>query len=62
MIAMEAEARPLINELKLVKRESFDPIVPLELYSGYYGAMEVFVVTNGKCGRFGVDNVSSCKY
>ena len=54
-----AEARPLIEELKLEKKPSFEPIIPLEFFSGKYGGMEVFVVTNGKCSRFGVDNVCS---
>lgn len=59
LIAMEAEARPLIDELKLVKRPSFDPIIPLQCYSGKHRGMDLYVVTNGKCDRFGVDNVGT---
>jgi hypothetical protein len=34
-----------------------DPVAPCELYRGEHNGVEIDVVTNGKCGRFGVDNV-----
>eukprot|EP00607_Mallomonas_marina_P010044 CAMPEP_0182419650 /NCGR_PEP_ID=MMETSP1167-20130531/4058_1 /TAXON_ID=2988 /ORGANISM="Mallomonas Sp, Strain CCMP3275" /LENGTH=231 /DNA_ID=CAMNT_0024594681 /DNA_START=197 /DNA_END=892 /DNA_ORIENTATION=- len=56
---MEAEAKPLIDKLKLKNRSIVDTSAPCELYSGSYKGCAVTVVTNGKDKRFGVDNVGT---
>lgn len=59
VIAMEAEARPLIDNLKLKKLPPLDSTAPCELFSGEYKGCVIHVVTNGKDLRFGVDNVGT---
>jgi 5'-methylthioadenosine nucleosidase len=60
-IAMEAEAAPFVEHLKLVKQEGFFPAVtPFHCFTGTYngGTSKVTVVTNGKDHIYetGVDN------
>lgn len=61
MFAMEAEAQPLIQKLGLVLD---DPPVLLQpapciSYSGKVGALKVHLVWNGRCEKYGVDNVGT---
>jgi 5'-methylthioadenosine nucleosidase len=59
VIAMEAEAAPLLEKLKLSIIPSTAKNSPCLLYSGSYKGCTVSVVTNGKCSKFGVDNVGT---
>ena len=61
IIAMEAEAAPLVEHLKLVKaRESPLPgPIPALVFSGDVHGAKVHVVTNGKSAAFGVDCVGT---
>ena len=58
LIAMEAEAQPLLDKLKLTKidRPNFTESV---MYEGVYNNMKIALITNGKSKRFGVDNVGT---
>lgn len=61
IIAMEAEAAPLVNELNLTKDDPprIAAPAPCVSFSGQYAGMEVHVVCNGKCLVHGVDNVGT---
>ena len=61
IIAMEAEAGPLISSLGYLTRvESDVRFAPFKIYSGQHESdCKVTVVTNGKDKRFGVDNVGT---
>lgn len=59
LIAMEAEARPLLDSLQLQKVDVKIPFAPFVVYNGDYNGKSLTVVTNGKCGRFNVDNVGT---
>jgi len=59
LIAMEAEARPLLDALQLSKLPSTVPFAAFEIYQGEYKGKTVTVVTNGKDTRFNVDNVGT---
>ena len=61
-IAMEAEAAPFIEHLKLEKQSDFFPsITPFHAFSGKHGTCNVTVITNGKdhIHETGVDNVGT---
>jgi hypothetical protein len=59
IIAMEAEAEPLMNHLNLTKIPNKIPFAPFELHQGEYKGKQLTVVTNGKDARFKVDNVGT---
>lgn len=60
MIAMEAEAKPLLDKLSLQKTELSHPWAPFDLYSGSHKGMRVSVCVNGKAIKAGgVDNVGT---
>jgi Phosphorylase superfamily len=59
VIAMAAEAEPLLQKLGLSPIQCAFPNAPCTIYSGCYKGCVVSVVTNGKCSRFGVDNVGT---
>jgi 5'-methylthioadenosine nucleosidase len=59
LIAMEAEAQPLLDKLKLAHvdtRPNFTECIP---YEGVYNNCKITLITNGKSKRFGVDNVGT---
>eukprot|EP00904_Undaria_pinnatifida_P000512 jgi/Undpi1/10461/HiC_scaffold_29.g12911.m1 len=60
IVAMEAEAAPLIERLGLVEDPGkFPSAAPSKCYGGKYKGATVNVVTNGKCERFGVDQIGT---
>ena len=62
VIAMEAEAQPLLSALNLTQIDSSVPNAPGLLFSGNYGENDVFrisVAVNGKSDQFKVDNVGT---
>ena len=59
LIAMEAEATPLLKLLNLATIPSTSKNAPCIIHSGLYKGCTVSVVTNGKCSKFGVDNVGT---
>ena len=59
VIAMEAEAAPLLKMLNLETVPSLSKSAPCIIHSGLYKGYTVSVVTNGKCNKFGVDNVGT---
>ncbi|CAN0001325.1 unnamed protein product, partial [Hapterophycus canaliculatus] len=55
-----AEAAPLIERLGLVEDpDKFSAAAPSKCFSGSYQGAAVNVVTNGKCARFGVDQIGT---
>ena len=61
IIAMEAEAAPLVEHLGLKKAEPspFPGPLPAVVYSGAVGGATVHVCTNGPARGFGVDSVGT---
>ena len=59
LIAMEAEAKPLLDSLHLVKQDVKVPFAPFHVFTGEYKGKQLTVVTNGKDSRFNVDNVGT---
>lgn len=59
LIAMEAEAKPLLDTLKLNLLSTDIPNAPFHLYQGIYKSKQITVVTNGKDKRHNVDNVGT---
>jgi 5'-methylthioadenosine nucleosidase len=62
VVAMEAEAAPFVEHLKLDKKvDFFPPQVPFEAFSGEHEGCKLTVVTNGKDSVYGtgVDNVGT---
>ena len=61
IIAMEAEAMPLVEHLGLKKAETspFVGPIPAVVFSGKVGEATVHVITNGKDAVFGVDSVGT---
>lgn len=59
IIAMEAEARPLLDSLKLEQVDVKVSFAPFLVYRGPYNDGFITVVTNGKCDRFKVDKVGT---
>ena len=59
VIAMEAEAAPLLKMLNLTIIPSLSKSAPCIIHSGLHKGCTVSVVTNGKCSKHGVDNVGT---
>jgi 5'-methylthioadenosine nucleosidase len=59
LIAMEAEAQPLLTALSLSTVAPAIPNAPFQIFQGAYKGTTVSVITNGKDKRFGVDNVGT---
>ena len=58
--AFAAEAAPLIERLGLVHDpDKFSAAAPSKCFSGSYQGAAISVVTNGKCARFGVDQIGT---
>lgn len=59
-IPSSAEAAPLIERLGLVHDpDKFSAAAPSKCFSGSYQGAAISVVTNGKCARFGVDQIGT---
>jgi len=62
MVAMEAEAKPFVEHLKLDEKDSFFPShMPFVAFSGEHHATKITVITLGKDSVYGtgVDNVGT---
>lgn len=59
LVAMDEEARPMIENLKLAPLASPHPKSPIDCYQGEINGVTFTVITNGKCSRFGVANVGT---
>jgi 5'-methylthioadenosine nucleosidase len=59
VIAMAAEAKPLLEELNLTLIPCNYPNAHCLIYSGAYKGCTVSVVTNGTSSKHGVDNVGT---
>jgi len=60
IMAMAAEAKPLIDSLKLQKKEKpFQPGIPFDLYQGALESLQVSVMVSGIDPVYQVDNVAT---
>lgn len=60
LIAMEAEAKPFIDELKLEPLDLPGSLLTsCVVHQGIINEVKITVVTNGKSAKFGVDNVGT---
>lgn len=57
IMAMEDEARPIINELGLNHRGKLLSPLPMEFYEGKHKSSNVDLVTSGKCDTHNVDHI-----
>ncbi len=57
LMAMAAEAAPVIERLALIEATPLDAFLPFRRYSGKVGSLIVTLLTSGKDSRHGVDNV-----
>lgn len=57
IIAVEAEARPIIDGLGLIHKGKLLSPLPMEFYEGRHNSLNIDLITSGKCDRFNVDNV-----
>lgn len=61
LVAMEAEAAPIVENLELRKDDPprIKPPAPCVSYSGKHFGVNIHLICNGKCKKFGVDNVGT---
>src|SRR5690348_6945270 len=59
LVAMESEARPLIEQLHLQPVAKPDTGLPMEAYAGQVGSLAVELIWNGKDPAQGVDNLGT---
>lgn len=59
LVAMEQEAAPMIKEFNLERQESLCNICQCLTFSGKYAGCSLYLITNGKCRRYGVDEVGT---
>jgi nucleoside phosphorylase len=60
LVAMEAEAQPLIDQLNLQPDPDFgDPHLPFRYYRGTKGRLQILLALAGKDPRFGVDLIGT---
>ncbi len=57
VMAMAAEANPIIDRLKLSAQGEVYPKLPMQLYSGKLGNSSIHLILSGKCKRYGVDHI-----
>jgi nucleoside phosphorylase len=57
IIAVETEARPIIDGLGLNHKGKLLSPLPMEFYEGRHNSLNIDLITSGKCDRFNVDNV-----
>ncbi|NVO12236.1 MAG: 5'-methylthioadenosine nucleosidase [Bacteroidales bacterium] len=57
IIAVEDEAKPIIEGLGLSHKGKLLSPLPMEFYEGRHNSLNIDLVTSGKCDRFNVDNV-----
>jgi nucleoside phosphorylase len=57
IMAMEDEARPIIEELGLNHKGKLLNPLPMEFYECKYNSLNIDLVTSGKCDRYNVDHI-----
>lgn len=57
IMAMEDEARPIIDELSLAHKGKLLSPLPMEYYEGVFERLKIDLVTSGKCNRYNVDHI-----
>jgi len=56
-MAMDDEAKPIIQELGLSHKGKLLEPLPMEYYEGNYKSLRLDLVTSGKCDRYNVDHI-----
>ena len=59
VVAMEAEAKPVIDELKLDEDVSFCPGMPMRAWTGWFSGIHVSLVINGKDPETNLDLIGT---
>jgi len=60
IIAMEGEAKPLINQFKLLLQENIFPsTLPMKLYQNHYRGHKISLVINGRDEKHDIDNIGT---
>lgn len=59
IMAMEAEAMPVVQQYSMKKTALLNPKLPLQCYCSKVGVLEFFLVINGRDERYGVDYIGS---
>ncbi|MCG8475754.1 MAG: hypothetical protein MI784_09810 [Cytophagales bacterium] len=59
IMAMEAEAKPIIEELKLQPAANPAPELPMRFFEGTLGQLQINLIVNGKDPRHGVDCIGT---
>lgn len=59
IIAMEAEARPLIEKLSLREEKQFAPGLPPRAWSGTHGHHQIIIVVNGQDRDYNLDLIGT---
>jgi len=57
IMAMEDEAKPIIEELGLNHKGKLLNPLPMEFYECRYKSLNINLITSGKCDRFNVDHI-----
>lgn len=58
-MAMHDEAKSIIGNLGLTLQKKHSPKLSIETYGGKYGSKQIWLQLNGRCPRFGVDNIGT---
>ena len=56
-MAMEDEAKPIVQALGLTYRGKLLDPLPMEFFEGKYKSLYIDLVTSGKCDKFNVDHI-----
>ncbi len=57
IMAMEDEARPIVQEFTLAHKGQLLAPLPMQFYEGVYKGIKIDLITSGKCDRFNVDHI-----
>ena len=59
IMAMDAEARPMIKRFNLSWKGPLNPRLPMMLYVGKHKKSVINLITSGECSRFMVDHIGT---
>ncbi len=59
VMAMHDEAKSIIESIGLKLQKKHNSKLPTETFSGKYNDKQIWLQLNGKCPRFGVDNIGT---
>jgi 5'-methylthioadenosine nucleosidase len=59
LVAMFGEAKPLITALGMTRSAKCLPLLTAEVFSAHINGEEIFLITNGTCPTFNVDQIAT---